>query len=154
MAKRTSDTLEYGFDVTAGIITVNVPSAGSGKFDARQFAGEAAYDALTEGGKAMILHGGKQKLGDRAAQERDPSTGKPASALVKFEAIKELAEHLANGGDWRMKGGGQKALDRAALFQAISTARNVDAVRVSQVYQDRPDAVLRIMLTDREVAAE
>jgi len=52
------------------------------------------------------LHGIKQKICDAAAMSRDPVTFKPASAVDKLAAMREIAERLENGGQWNGSGGG------------------------------------------------
>ena len=50
------------------------------------------------------LHGFKQRIGDMAAQSKNPKTGLPASPADKFEAIERGVQHYMSGSpDWNMR---------------------------------------------------
>lgn len=156
--RKSNSTTTVNADVERGELTITVlgekgSTVGSLVFNVLAIAGEA-YHGLSEVGKFGILHGFEQKLRDRAAIERDDKTGKSASPETKFEAIKTLADHLANGGQWAMKGGGPRPLDRAALYQAVAVARKRDARDVESLYRSKEDVVLRTLLSDGAIAAE
>jgi len=152
--KRSNTVTIVTADVMAGILTFAVEKAGAFDFNVRQFVGQAAYDGLTENGKFGILHGFEQKIRDRAAIEKNPKTGQSASPTEKYEAMHSLMEHLLKGGEWTMKGGGPRPLDRASLYVAVALARNRNSEDVERVYRDKPDMVLRTLLADPKIAAE
>lgn len=150
--KRTTRSVTtVDWDMLVGLLTITVLGAGTIEFDVRKLAGEDAYDALTENGKAGILHGFEQKLRDRAAIERDPNTGKSASPQDKFDAVQMLADHLMNGGAWNMKAG-PRPVNRAALYQAVAEVRGYKPEDVEQVYRDKPDEVVRTLLGIKAIA--
>jgi hypothetical protein len=80
------------------------------------------------------LHGVAQKVGDAAALERDPVTGRSASAKEKWEAMKEIADHLNSGSkDWNpggraARGSGPDALLLRALV-VLYPAKSEEALR-------------------------
>lgn len=69
--------------------------------------------------RQAAIHGLKQKISDRAAIGRDPETGLSATPREKFDAMRETAERLANGGPWNSIGGGEGTTKRGALFTAL-----------------------------------
>lgn len=155
MEKRKSNSVTtVDFDIQSGLLAIEVLGVDSIIFDVRKIAGEEAYDRLTDLGKQGIGHGFEQKLRDRAAIEKDTKTGKSATPQEKFDAMKALADHLATGGTWAMKGGGIRPLDRASLYQAVATVRNRDAADVEALYRSKEDAVLRTLLAIDAIAAE
>ena len=134
--KKSNAVASYAFDVMSGLLALKIIGGGELTFDVRRLAGGDAYDKLTSNGQNAIGHGMVQKLMDRAAIGRDQKTGKSASPSEKFEAVKALADHLANGGEWKMKGGGPRPLDRTALYLAVASVRGVDASKVEAAYRD------------------
>lgn len=98
-------------------------------------------------------HGLEQKVRDAAAIPRDTKTGRSATPKEKFEAMAKVIESL-HAGVWNVARQAQKALNRAALFQAIAAVRQRDASEVEAKFRDRTDEVLRAFLTHREIAAE
>lgn len=158
---KSNSVVTSTFVLATGILTLNVLDAlGKGKpgevaFDVRKFAGEAGYDQLTDNGKRAIGHGMTQRLADRAAKGRDKKSGKSASPADKLTAIKALADHYANGGEWAMQGGGGvKPLDRAALYLAVALVRNRQPEDVERLYRDKPDEVVRTLLTIAAIAGK
>lgn len=69
--------------------------------------------------RQAAIHGLKQKISDRAAIGRDPETGLSATPREKFDAMRETAERLANGGPWNSVGGGDGTTKRGSLFTAL-----------------------------------
>lgn len=153
-AKKSNAIASYEVDLVTGLVALSIIGAASLTFDVRKFAGPEGYDNLTENGKNAIMHGMIQKLMDRAALGRDQKTGQSATPAEKFAAIKELADHLANGGAWKMKGGGPRPLDRTALYLAVASVRGVDAAKVELAYREKPDEVLRTLLAISSIAAK
>jgi len=99
------------------------------------------------------FHGWTQKCVDKCAIQRDPTTGKSATAKEKFEVLKACVDHLNAGGEWLMRGV-KDLLDRGALYQAVATVRGFDPKVVEAKWRDRQDDVIRQVLTDPLVAAE
>ena len=97
-------------------------------------------------------HGYEQKVRDAGAIPRDVKTGKSATPQEKFDAMQKVVDQLHNG-EWNVKGGGQVALNRAALFEAVAEVRGVEAQVVEAKFRDRPDEVLRAFLTHGDIAA-
>lgn len=51
-----------------------------------------------------MFHGFKQRVSDAAAIPADPTTGRPASASEKWEAMKQIVDHLNSGAsEWNVK---------------------------------------------------
>lgn len=152
--KKSNSVVTSTFDLATGIITLAVVGLTDGviKFDARQWANPEAYDALSDNGKRALLHGGTQRLSDRAAIKRDTVTGQSATPAEKHAAIKSLADHYANGGGWELKGGGVPPLNRAALYNAVAQVRNRKPEDVEALYRDKADDVLRTLLTVPAIA--
>lgn len=133
------------WDKAAGIITFTVAGIGSIKLDLRKCG-----EAVTE---TAAYHGFEQKVRDAAAIPRDTKTGHSASPSEKFEAMQRVVEALHNG-IWNAARQAQKALNRAALYEAIANVRKVAAQVVEAKFRERTDDVLRAFLTHREIAAE
>ena len=139
-------------DVVNGVLTFNVLGCGQFQVNVAAIAG-AAYHDLTDTGRAGILHGFKQKVADKAALSRNPDTGRSATPRDKFEAMRELAQHLNDGGAWSMRQPSKDALNRAALFEAVAEVSGRDASVVEARYRDREDSVLRTLLERADIAA-
>lgn len=154
--KKSNSVVTSTFDLATGIISIAVVGLADGviKFDARQWANPEAYDALSDNGKRALLHGGVQRLSDRAAIKRDTVTGQSATPAEKHAAIKGLADHYANGGGWELKGGGVAPLNRPALYAAVAAVRNRKVEDVEVLYRDKADDVLRTLLTVSAIAAK
>jgi hypothetical protein len=78
------------------------------------------------------LHGWIQRISDAAAISRDPETGKPATALEKYEAMKALVDHYETGtSEWsRVRVGGGEV--KGQLFKALCViypAKTPDDIR-------------------------
>ncbi len=101
--------------------------------------------------ETACFHGLEQKVRDAGAIPRDVKTGASASAQEKYDAMKEVVDNLHEG-IWNVKGAGLKALNRAALFNAVAEVRGVDASVVEAKFRDRQDEVLRAFLTHKDIA--
>ena len=90
--------------------------------------------------RAALLHGLKQKLVDAAAISRDTATGRAATIITKFDAVKEIFDRITGaGGAWPAwnkpragGGGGQGGL----LARAIARYKSVP-VEAAKAYLDR-----------------
>jgi hypothetical protein len=81
------------------LLTLSFADGGVIKVDASLLSNEIQRDAL--------MHGLKQKLVDAAAMSRNPDTGRSATLIDKFNAVKEVQERLL-AGQWNKirEGGG------------------------------------------------
>jgi len=81
--------------------------------------------------KAAFGYGMEVRLTRAAAMTRDTKSGKAASPLDKYDAIKRLADHYSSGTDsWTMAssgGGGGLSADTRALIEALVAALGLDA---------------------------
>lgn len=166
--KKSNSVATSSFDTLSGVLSIQVLGAGDLSFSVRDFCGKVqlldketlepvesyAFDMLNENGKRAVGHGMNQRLMDKAAIGRDSKSGKSATPQQKYEAIATLATHYANGGEWAMKGGGTRPLDRAALYQAVAVVRGTDASKVEAIYRSKEDVVLRTLLAIDAIAAE
>ena len=88
--------------------------------------------------RAALLHGLKQKLVDAAAISRDTATGRAATIITKFDAVKEIFDRIthATAPSWNKPraggGGGQGGL----LARAIARYKSVP-VEAAKAYLDR-----------------
>lgn len=65
-----------------------------------------------------LVHGLKQKIADAAAIERDPETGRSATAADKARAMRNVAERII-GGEWNATGGGTGEGRGGLLYRAL-----------------------------------
>lgn len=68
--------------------------------------------------KAATMHGLKQKLVDAAAISRNTDTGRAASVVDKYEAVKEVYDRLLSG-EWNKKREGGAGASGGLLFKAL-----------------------------------
>lgn len=141
------------WDLEAGVITFTVAGAGQCQLNVGEIVGLEAYASLTEVGKTMILHGGTQKIADKAALSRNPDTGRSATPQDKLEAMAGLCDHLNNGGAWEMRAPSSKKLDRAALFESLAEITGRAASEIAMKFAAREDSVLRTFLERADIAA-
>lgn len=101
------------------------------------------FGQLSDAVKSEAMgYGMEVRLTRAAAMERDPKSGKPASAQDKYDAIKRLVDHYATGTDaWAMAGGGGGGLsaDTKALIEAL--------VRALGMHSDAAEEAVREMTT-------
>lgn len=71
------------------------------------------------------LHGFKQRIGDMAAQTKNPKTGESASAADKFAAILRGVDHFMSGSpDWNLRvAASGPRIDSETLFLARAIAQ-------------------------------
>jgi len=153
MKTERKSIIAHEWDLAVGVITFTVAGAGQCQLNVGEIVGLEAYASLSDVGKAMVLHGGTQKVSDKAALSRNPDTGRSATPQDKLEAMAGLCDHLNNGGDWTMRAASKKRLDRAALFEALSEVTGRSAVEISQKFAAREDEVLRTFLERADIAA-
>lgn len=153
---KSNSVVTSEWDIDTGLLTIVVLGKGGGKivFDVRKFAGEDAYDELTDNGKHGLLHGVNQRIGNKTAISKDPLTGQAATPAEKFEAMQSIVEHFENGGEWKMGGNGVRPINRAALYEAIAVVRGRPVEEVEAKFRDKEDIVLKTYLTIADVAAE
>lgn len=65
-----------------------------------------------------VMHGLKQKLVDAAAISRNTETGRAASVVDKFEAVKEVYDRL-HAGEWNKRREGGAGASGGLLFRAL-----------------------------------
>lgn len=153
MKTERKSIIAHEWDLAAGVITFTVAGAGQCQLNVGEIVGLEAYGSLTDVGKAMVLHGGTQKVSDKAALSRNPDTGRSATPQDKLEAMAGLCDHLNNGGEWTMRATSKKRLDRAALFESLAEITGRSAVEISQKFAAREDEVLRTFLERADIAA-
>ena len=153
MNQKRNSIIGHEWDLAAGVITFTVAGAGQCQLNVGKIVGLEAYASLTDVGKTMVLHGGTQKVSDKAALSRNPDTGRSATPQDKLEAMAGLCDHLNNGGAWEMRAASKARLDRAALFEAVAEVSGREASVVEARYRDREDSVLRTLLERADIAA-
>ena len=153
---KSNSVVTSAWDMVKGVLTITVIGVKDGiiVFNARDAVNAAAYDQLNDLGKRGIGHAFTQRLSDRAAIGRDKVTGQSATPADKFAAIKVLAEHYANGGAWELAGGGLPPVQRPHLYAAVAHVRGYKVETVEATYRDKPDDVLRTLLTIPAIAGK
>jgi hypothetical protein len=113
-----------------------------------------AESASADNRAAAERHGWTQRLCDRAAMARDKTTGKPATAADKYNAIRELAEYYMSGDvAWKMSGGGGG--DGGLLLTALCRLKADKTVaQVSAFLESRTKEQLVAVRARRDVIEE
>ena len=145
-ATRKSNSIITHELLDGNVLRFTVVGAGSFDFDPSGCTDETEVSAT--------LHGYVQKISDKAAIGRDTETGRPASPQAKFDAMKNMADHLAGGGAWIMRQAAKPRLNRACVFAAVATVFHKDPVAVEALWRNMPDDVLKLRLSNKDVAAE
>ena len=106
--------------------------------------------------RAAMLHGLKQKLADAAAISRDTATGRAATIVTKFDAVKEIFDRLtgANGSwpSWNKPRAGGAGGQGGLLARAIARYKGVE-VSAAKAYLDRlTDAQKQALRVDPRIA--
>ena len=90
--------------------------------------------------RAALLHGLKQKLVDAAAISRDTATGRAATIVTKYEAVKEIFDRITGTGgeapSWNKPRAGGTGGWGGLLARAIARFKNVE-VAAAKAYLDR-----------------
>ena len=106
--------------------------------------------------RAAMLHGLKQKLVDAAAISRDTATGRAATIVTKFDAVKEIFDRITGAGgetpSWNKPRAGGAGGQGGLLARAIARFKNVE-VSAARAYLDRlTDAQKQALRVDPRIA--
>ena len=106
--------------------------------------------------RAAMLHGLKQKLVDAAAISRDTATGRAATIVTKFEAVKEIFDRITGAGgeapSWNKPRAGGAGGQGGLLARAIARYKGVE-VAAAKAYLDRlADAQKQALRVDPRIA--
>lgn len=107
--------------------------------------------------RVALLHGLKQKLVDAAAISRDTATGRAATIVTKFDAVKEIFDRITGAGgeapSWNKPRAGGAGGQGGLLARAIARYKNVE-VSAAKAYLDRlTDAQKQALRVDPRIAA-
>ena len=107
--------------------------------------------------RAAMLHGLKQKLVDAAAISRDTATGRAATIVTKYEAVKEIFDRITGAGgetpSWNKPRAGGAGGQGGLLARAIARYKKVE-VAAAKAYLDRlTDAQKQALRVDPRIAA-
>lgn len=109
---RANQVMDHEDFVANGVVRIVVDTIPESiELDVRNIIGAAAYDALPEIGKTMILHGGTQKVADSAASKK--------SQFEKHTAMRLVANRLNTGGAWNERAAAPK-VDAATVESWLS----------------------------------
>ena len=106
--------------------------------------------------RMAMLHGLKQKLVDAAAISRDTTTGRAATVMTKFDAVKEIFDRITGAGgeapSWNKSraggGGGQGGL----LARAIARYKGVELAAVKAHLDRLTDAQKQALRVEPRIA--
>lgn len=106
--------------------------------------------------RAALLHGLKQKLVDAAAISRDTTTGRAATLVTKYDAVKEIFDRITGAGgetpSWNKPRAGGAGGQGGLLARAIARYKNVE-VSAAKAYLDRlTDAQKQALRIDPRIA--
>ena len=106
--------------------------------------------------RAALLHGLKQKLVDAAALSRDTATGRAATIVTKYDAVKEIFDRITGAGgetpSWNNPRAGGAGGQGGLLARAIARFKNVE-VSAAKAYLDRlTDAQKQALRVDPRIA--
>lgn len=106
--------------------------------------------------RAAMLHGLKQKLVDAAAISRDTATGRAATIVTKYDAVKEIFDRITGAGgetpSWNKTRAGGAGGQGGLLARAIARYKNVE-VTAAKAYLDRlTDAQKQALRVDPRIA--
>ena len=106
--------------------------------------------------RAALLHGLKQKLVDAAAISRDTATGRAATIVTKYDAVKEIFDRITGAGgeapSWNKPRAGGAGGQGGLLARAIARYKNVE-VSAAKAYLDRlTDAQKQALRVDPRIA--
>lgn len=107
--------------------------------------------------RAAMLHGLKQKLVDAAAISRDTTTGRAATIVTKFDAVKEIFDRITGAGgetpSWNKPRAGGAGGQGGLLARAIARYKNVE-VSAAKAYLERlTDAQKQALRVAPQIAA-
>ena len=106
--------------------------------------------------RAALLHGLKQKLVDAAAISRDTTTGRAATIVTKFNAVREIFDRITGAGgetpSWNKPRAGGAGGQGGLLARAIARYKGVE-VSAAKAYLDRlTDAQKQALRVDPRIA--
>ena len=106
--------------------------------------------------RAALLHGLKQKLVDAAAISRDTTTGRAATIVTKFNAVREIFDRITGAGgetpSWNKPRAGGAGGQGGLLARAIARYKGVE-VAAAKAYLDRlTDAQKQALRVDPRIA--
>ena len=103
--------------------------------------------------RAAMLHGLKQKLVDAAAISRDTATGRAATIVTKFDAVREIFDRITGENpSWNKPRAGGTGGQGGLLARAIARYKNVP-VEAAKAYLDRlTDAQKQALRVDPRIA--
>ena len=106
--------------------------------------------------RAALLHGLKQKLVDAAAISRDTATGRAATIVTKFDAVKEIFDRITGASgeapSWNRPRAGGAGGQGGLLARAIARYKGVE-VAAAKAYLDRlTDAQKQALRVDPRIA--
>ena len=106
--------------------------------------------------RAALLHGLKQKLVDAAAISRDTATGRAATIVTKFDAVKEIFDRITGASgenpSWNKPRAGGAGGQGGLLARAIARYKGVE-VAAAKAYLDRlTDAQKQALRVDPRIA--
>ena len=106
--------------------------------------------------RAALLHGLKQKLVDAAAISRDTATGRAATIVTKYDAVKEIFDRITGAGgeapSWNKPRAGGAGGQGGLLARAIARYKGVE-VAAAKAYLDRlTDAQKQALRVDPRIA--
>lgn len=139
---KVNSVVTHTLDEETNILTFTVRGVGSFPFDPMK-----AHENVQN---RAAIHGFVQRIADGAALSRDTTTGQPASALDKFNAMKRIAEHYETGVDqWRLTAGDGAAREGSIVLRALAAIQGgsvADAERRVRDLAERKRATTRSVL--------
>ena len=106
--------------------------------------------------RAALLHGLKQKLVDAAAISRDTTTGRAATIVTKFDAVKEIFDRITGAGgawpSWNKPRAGGAGGQGGLLARAIARYKNVPVEAAKSYLERLTDAQKQALRVDPRIA--
>ena len=106
--------------------------------------------------RMALLHGLKQKLVDAAAISRDTATGRAATIVTKFNAVREIFDRITGAGgeapSWNKPRAGGAGGQGGLLARAIARYKNVPVEAVKAHLDRLTDAQKQALRVDPRIA--
>ena len=106
--------------------------------------------------RAALLHGLKQKLVDAAAISRDTATGRAATIVTKYEAVKEIFDRITGAGGeapaWNKPRAGGAGGQGGLLARAIARYKGVEVAAAKAYLERLTDAQKQALRVDPRIA--
>lgn len=113
---KSNSVVTHEYDALNNSITFKVRDAG--QFE--MFISSMHADVI----QRATLHGLIQRISDKAAMERNPETGQPASPVDKMARMKALADHYASGSpDWSTRVAADGVTSSGITYEAIAKVK-------------------------------